>query len=753
MRSGAGRVLSIPLVAATLAAGVAAARPQGPPGQKPLFPAGTELVTVDAVVLDRQGTPVLGLTASDFTVAEDGALQEVAAFEAVHRPTEAAPAAPAALPAPPRTASNTDPAVREVRSFVVVFDERHLEPAEAAWARPAVSTFLQAGVGAGDRVTLVGTAEGASWTARMPDGREALLQVLARLQGRRVLEAAKDTMSDYEAMRIDRDADPIVTDRVARRFVETGAIHRDVQLPGQPSDGGDLEGERLQARARAGQVYARASADNETTLGIVERSLQGLVGAHGRKSLILVSGGLVNDPHLSSFRRVITESRRANVALYFLDARGLTAATSALRADTGLARTDFNDLGSTLQEARERSEGSEGLAADTGGFSVRNTNDLDAGLQRIGREASSYYLLGYSPSNKRADGNFRRIEVKVSRPGLTVRARKGYYAPGGKTAEAAVAEGRDAAIQRAVNAPFDLPDVPLRATAHMFGESEAGKVDVLVTTEADIRSLAFAERGGAAKDTLEYLLVVAERASGEFHRFDQQFAMSFGAETRARYERTWFPIARPLRLAPGPYQARIVARDQNSGRLGSLTYDFEVPPPGGFRLSTPVISDRVREDPSGPRVPEPTPRSTLAPAGVLHCHFEVYGAALDPRTGRSNVTAGFSIRRSDGKFLATMPETLAHLRHGARRGAARPLRADPGRDRRRGRPGRGSAGAVRHRGVCSLKTGRAGRARRLPPTGVPGPGASSRRRAGSGRGAATRERRWPRPPSPRGRAG
>lgn len=191
----------------------------------------------------------------------------------------------------------------------------------------------------------------------------------------------------------------------------------------------------------------------------------------------------------------------------------------------------------------------------------------------------------------------------------------------------------------------------------MFGESEAGKVDVLVTTEADIRSLAFAERGGAAKDTLEYLLVVAERASGEFHRFDQQFAMSFGAETRARYERTWFPIARQVRLVPGAYQARIVARDQNSGRLGSLTYDFEVPAPGGFRLSTPVISDRVREDPSGPRVPEPTPRTAFAPAGVLHCHFEVYGAAADPRSGRSNVTAGFSIRRSDGKFLASMPES------------------------------------------------------------------------------------------------
>ena len=100
-----------------------------------------------------------------------------------------------------------------------------------------------------------------------------------------------------------------------------------------------------------------------------------------------------------------------------------------------------------------------------------------------------------------------------------------------------------------------------------------------------------------------------------------------------------------------------MTRDQNSGRLGSLTYDFDVPAPAGFRLSTPVISDRSRDDPSGSRVPEPTPRRTFAPAGLLHCHFEVYGAAKDPRTGQPGVTAGFSIRRSDGKFLAAAPET------------------------------------------------------------------------------------------------
>jgi hypothetical protein len=351
---------------------------------------------------------------------------------------------------------------------------------------------------------------------------------------------------------------------------------------------------------------------------------------------------------------VVLESRRANAALYFLDARGLSGAPSGLQADSG-APVDFNDLGSTLTEARERSEGSEALAEDTGGFSVRNDNDLKGGIARIARESASYYLLGYAPSNKKADGRFRKIEVKVAREGAKVRARRGYYAPGGPQAAKAAPESRDAAIQRAVDSPFDLADVPLRATAHVLGEGEPGKTRVFVTAEADIRGLAFEERGGAATDTLELMLVVAERETGEFHRFDQQFQMSFRPETRARYARSWFPITREVPLAAGAYQARIVVRDKNSGRLGTLTHDFDVPVATGLRVSTPILSDRLREPATGG--PELVARRTFVPAGLLHGRFEVYGAAKDGKTGATNVTAGFSIRRADGRFLTATPET------------------------------------------------------------------------------------------------
>jgi VWFA-related protein len=636
---------------------VSLADPQERPAPPPLFPAGAELVTVDAVVLEHDGMPVMGLTAADFAVSEDGVAQEIAAFEAVHRSPQPAAVDPPPVVPPPRTSTNVGSG-GEGRSFVIVFDEVHLVPAEAERARSALTDFLKTGVSSEDRVTLVGTAEGASWTARIAEGREALLAALGRLQGRRVGERAEDAISDYEAVRIDRDRDPIVTDRVMRRFVASRVIVRETRLRGDSPDRGEnLETERSVVQTRAAQVYARTAAQNETTLGLVERSISSLTAVRGRKTLVLVSGGLAQDSHLPAFRRVVSESRRANVAIYFLDAGGLEAAPSTLRAEFG-APVDFNDLGSTLQEARERTEGSESLAVDTGGFSIRNTNDLADGFRRIGRESASYYLLGYSPSNKKADGRFRKIEVKVTRPGVKVRARRGYYAPGGERAGAPKStEPRDAALQRALDSPFDLADVPLRATSHVFSETEPGKANVLVTAEADIRKLTFDEKGGVAKDTLEYMLVVVDQQTGEFHRFDHQFAMSLQPETRARYARTWFPIARELKLAPGTYQARIVVRDRNSGRVGSLAHAFEVPRISGLRISTPLLSDRLHEATGDSRTPEPTARRTFAPTGMLHCRFEVYGAAMDPSTGQANVTAGFSIRRSDGRFLTAAPPT------------------------------------------------------------------------------------------------
>ena len=535
----------------------AAAAPQEP---RPAFPTQAEVVTVDVVVTGEDGLPVAGLQARDFSVTEDGVPQEIVAFEAVDRPLPTPPPAPPAGAAPPpappgpRSSSNQEPARRQASAFVIVFDELHLEPAEAVRARTAIRDFLSTGVARGDEVALVGTGHGARWTARLPWGRDVLAGSLDHLQGRLANRTVRDRMTDWEAMRISRFGDPIVTDTVMRRFLETREVHQDTKIPGErpdrDSEREDLANWHADVRMRAASVYARASSLNEQTLSVVSRELVSLAGARGRKTLVFVSGGLIADPGLPGPERVVRAARRVNAAVYFLDARGLLGAPFGLDAENP-RRTLFPDLGSTHSEIGERSEGSEGLAADTGGFSIRNSNDLAGGLARIGREARRYYLVGYTPTNRRTDGRFREIRVKVARARVTARARRGYFAPGGEGGAVAQTERGDEAMLEALYAPIDRDEVPLRAIADVGGDAGPGKAAVQVTVEADARALEFAKEGEVSRDTLELLLRVRRQDTGEPVQLDQQLQMRLSADTRACYERDGFPITRKL-ARPGP---------------------------------------------------------------------------------------------------------------------------------------------------------------------------------------------------------
>jgi hypothetical protein len=405
-------------------------------------------------------------------------------------------------------------------------------------------------------------------------------------------------------------------------------------------------------RGRASQVYEQAAVKNRAALQVITRALEGLGAVRGRKTLVLLSGGFIYDSHLPEFRQVVTAARRANTAIYFIDGRGLEASNTALTAEVGVP-IQSEVFGSQLAEADEGREGSEEVASDTGGFTVKNRNDLSTSLRRIARESQSYYLVGYAPTSAKRDGRFRKIEVQVARKGVVVRARRGYFAPGGPRTETAPAAAKDAAIQQALDSPFELAEVPLRGAAHVFGEAEPGKVRTLVTIEADIHGFAFEEKGGLSVDTLDFLLVVAHRETGEHYRFDNQFVMNFKPETRARYARSSFPVTREFPLFPGGYQARVVVRDRNSGKIGTLTHDFEVPPGEGLRLSSLVVSDRPAEN--GP--PEPVAHREFVAEGTLHARFEVYGPAVDPQTHAPRVSAGFAVRYQDGRLLAAAQAT------------------------------------------------------------------------------------------------
>ena len=383
-----------------------------------------------------------------------------------------------------------------------MFDNVHMAPDRIGAAREAVTEFLATGLQPGDQVTLVPTSGGAWWSTSMPEGREDLVAALARLEGLRPRSTSIDRISDWEAMRLYLHRDQRVGAEVARRYYEHRLI---LEPPGgaERADAGLGEGHPL-IRSKAAEVYQAALQRKRATLGSLERVAESLVPVKGRKAIILVSEGFVHEPTVAEFRDVVRASRRANAAVYFIDARGLRGGPATFDAEIP-ETTDVRDLGSVLEQSVLEAQGSDSIAIDTGGFSVKNRNDLGQGLLRIDRESRSYYLIGYQPRNTKRDGKYRSIAVKVPhRDDVEVRARKGYYAlEEGKEAPRAAVEGLDPDVRRPLDSPYLSHDIALRLSSLVLGPAGEGRAEVLLVAEADARAFAFQEREGRFEDTLE----------------------------------------------------------------------------------------------------------------------------------------------------------------------------------------------------------------------------------------------------------
>jgi VWFA-related protein len=642
--------------AAVLAAQEAQApKPQAPPeaAETPTFPAQVEQVIVDTVVTDKKGGVIRELKREDFTITEDGVPQAIASFEAVVLPDQPS----TTPPPPPKVTLNTTPEERRGRTFVILFDDMNITPFRANQAKAAVASFLEKGTREGDRVTLVSSAGGVWWSARMESGRAKLLDMVKRFDGRLIPDMSNERMSDWEAMRIHVYRDPMVVERVLRRYETYGVTQVMQQQQDTTGRAGTVEDPYVSGRAS--EVYYMALTRLRTTLDALERALNGLSAAKGRKSVILVSEGFIHDVNQDEFKRVNQASRRANAAIYFLNARGLEGMPVAMTAQFGQALPD-QDVGFAFAETIDAVAGADLVASDSGGFTIRNTNDLGKGIQRIADETQAYYLLGYVPQNATRDGKFRKIQVKLANgKGLQVRARKGYYAPGeaGKSA-LQPKKGVDPVIQAALDSPWADDAIPLRMTHYVGDERTLGKAAVLVATEVDVRALQLEEKDGRVFADVQFLLVVAHRESGEFFRYDQGVNMKLLPSTRERLERLWFPIVRDFELKSGDYQAKIVVRDTRSGRVGTVIHEFEVPPLGELRVSTPVLSDTRATTPAAEGVPGGI-LSVLArrefPSGAdLLCQFEVYGAKKDEKTGMPRVTQGYVVKKPDGGILTAM---------------------------------------------------------------------------------------------------
>jgi VWFA-related protein len=638
---------------------------QTPP--TPTFPSGTELITVDAVVVDNKGSPVIGLTKDDFLLQEDGQPQEIANFEGISLPgpgegsdTASAPAPPS----PPRIVTSALPAAKG-STFLVVVDDIHLTSSEAAQARTTLERFLRVSVSPGDLIAIVSTGATAAWSGTLPADREDLLAFVHGIQGHNT-NPATPLMTEYEALRIAIYNDDQSLRRAMGRYYNKGAC----AAPPFPCDA------LVKGDAQTNQAHSQGL--REASLSAIERAVAGMARFRGRKAVLLLSEGFIHDAAPEDpYHRLVRAAQKANAAVYFVDVRGLEALPASASAEAE-RDTELNPPGNAPAQpeairkateamalvAHERftpelTVGVETMADETGGFIVRNTNDLAGWLNRISTESRSYYLLGYHPTGAKA--GFRKIDLKVKRPGVRVRARKGYYSTGPESREA---QSPGTASVPVAGGFVPRNEVPLRLATYTLEPGAEQKTRVVAVTEIDISGLAFAEREGRLTAQLDVRLEAIPRdgSTVQGRHLSIETEPPLGAESPSTG--FWRPLRLDLALPPGVYQVRATVAEAASGRSGAASQRIVVPDPSAFHLSTPILSAVATLATEGGGQPVPAPvahdRFSSAEGQQLFCSFQVFGAVKDSSTGGYDVVHRFVLRNREGQTLAAPdPRPLA----------------------------------------------------------------------------------------------
>jgi VWFA-related protein len=457
MSARAGLALLLAVVGASIAAQAAPAQ-QSQPSQPPTFRAGVEYVEVDARVVDSRNEPVQGLAQRDFQIFEDGVRQDIATFAPVNLPMPLSTAdgrstmrTPANDNVRPDVASNARQRV-EGRIYLIALDDLFIDPVRVTGVRRFLAEFIDRSIGPDDLAAVVSLAQGGTFQ-NFTNDKMLLKSAVEHLSGGK----APSLMLQTETFDLARRAG-LVTGRGDRT----------------PADSGPP----------AGPVKLAETVNARTTQMSLIRLIRALSGVEGRsRSIIFVSEGtpfemVTNTEGLSLINDLQSTSdlaRRSNVPIYPVDPRALTA----LHEDTILVPIiDLADdpAASLQKELSESQRKLRGLADDTGGYAVVGVNDLSAGLDRIVRQSSSYYVLGYYSKNPKHDGKFRKIDVKVDRRDAKVLARHGYMAQPAKEPKAASLPGPSGSpepVRAALNAVLPVAGMSLTTTAATFRESRA----------------------------------------------------------------------------------------------------------------------------------------------------------------------------------------------------------------------------------------------------------------------------------------
>lgn len=580
-----------------LASAFVGAQQPSPPTSDPelVFRVTTRMVMVDAIVLDKQGNPVQGLKANDFTVTEDGVRQRITSFSE-RVPEPARPAPPPVLP--PHVTTNR-PVVTQTNAesgtaAVLLLDGLNTPPQSQIYVKQEMLRFLARQYDPNTKLAVIALTN-----------KLTVLQDFTREP--RLLRAALDRyLATTPALA--RSGGQIETPSAS---VPAPSVDLPAQATGGPTSSGPDPG--LPATLAAGgsnssifediaYMMDRFERESENfsrdtriaaSLSAVEEIARFMSGQKGRKVLLWFSTGfpfsVVGDSPSSMeaernygerIRRTINLLNDAHVATYTIDAGGLVPESLG---DPSLSGRDQDgkihhgiDVNRSLSadtfQRFSTHDALETIAVDTGGTYFGNRNDLDNAIKSAMRESSSFYMVGYYPSNRRWDKKFREIKLQVNRPGVQARYRRGYFAVNPTDWRKDNGEGTlDAAL-----AANSLPSTQVTFMARALPASP--DVDTVVEFAVDPSTLWFeTEAENQHRCSLRFEVQAFTR-EGKLVKVEVQSAeASLPAPTYERLRKQELPMNVPIRLLSGKYILRLGVRDNLTGLFGTAELALDIP--------------------------------------------------------------------------------------------------------------------------------------------------------------------------------
>lgn len=568
---------------------VAAQNPTTPPAQpketqdgpddnsdEPLISVGTQLLQLDTVVVDRQGKPVDNLKKEDFELLEDGKPQEIAFFSLV-RNGVAAGKAPL-TPADPgsRPAEKEIDEVFEPRYYAVVVDDLHISIPNMTYLKKALSELVEKRIVEGDNLLIVTTSGTLGFLQQMTDDKRVMRAAVQKLSPRNRQPTAapgQARITPYQALLILRN-DPDAISLAVQRYIREN-----------PGTTPDLA--RSQVNSIARQIAQETEYLTQATIETMRTAMKALAGYRGRKAMFLATDGFLTDDYNGNGRdqitRTIDSATRAGVTVYSINTAGLETvgmdASNPGNADNPIVsfRIESQGISAKVDAMRE-------IAGRTGGFTVNNTNDLFGAFQKTMSDNDVYYVLAYYP-DKKPDGRFHKIQIRLRAGNYTIRGRTGYLSPDEKAIQKAADKKakRDAKLttedierrelKAAIGALAAPTEIPVKLASFFSGND----VDTAFSLALDLKSIRFKEVEGKKVNNLLSAFVILDLEGKIIASIEDRITLNFTPERFALVSKSWFSQVKGQALKPGLYNVRFAVYDHVSGLRGAVSKWVEIP--------------------------------------------------------------------------------------------------------------------------------------------------------------------------------